>query len=80
MVTTRNRVVTMVTIPAGGLTLQRGLHLDSTEAHFGTQNRGKCLKRRGGQGRNRTADASLFRAAMINNLQTMLYENTRLTR
>ena len=35
-----------------------------TEAYFHHKYRGKCLKNRGGQGRNRTADASLFRAAL----------------
>jgi hypothetical protein len=61
MVTTQDEVVTMVTIADGkGV----GLHLDSAAAHFRHKNRGKCLKRRSGQGRNRTADASLFRAAL----------------
>ena len=40
-----------------------GLHLDSSEAQRGHRNRAKYLKTCGGQGRNRTADASLFRAA-----------------
>src|ERR1035437_675653 len=31
-----------------------GLHLDSTAAHFRHKNRGKCLKERSGQGRNRS--------------------------
>ena len=41
-----------------------GLHLDSSEAQRGHRNRAKYLKTCGGQGRNRTADASLFRAAL----------------
>jgi hypothetical protein len=41
-----------------------GLHMDSTKALYQHRNRAKSLKIRGGQGRNRTADASLFRAAL----------------
>ncbi len=57
MVTAQNVVVTIANLKGFGL------HLDSTEAHFGHKNRRKFMKNRSGQGRNRTADASLFRAA-----------------
>ena len=41
-----------------------GLQMDSTEALWRHRTPAKPLKTCGGQGRNRTADASLFRAAL----------------
>ena len=51
MVTIQNGMVTMVTVAnLEGF----GLHLDSTEEHFRHRNPRKCMKIRGGQGRNRS--------------------------
>jgi hypothetical protein len=62
MVTIRSEVVTTVTIGGWAGLGSVDSVLDSTHALSRSTDRRKCLKTCGGQGRNRTADASLFRA------------------